>query len=206
MAKLRNPNEGPPGGFRYTEYRSGLQIKEPTLMDCAHKVVEHRKHRGWGPIDVQTVRAEVERQICSRLGAQHCVSEGPDDKWKPINDMMLNFRLSSIMAASKAALEWLSSGLGMSSMEENQRRRALCSNCTLNQPATGCKCSVLYRMIDNAVPAERRFEDLHICGACGCSLKAKCAAPDNVIIASEKGRDLTYPHHCWVPDALKRNE
>ena len=202
MATLRNPNEAPPGEFQYTEYRTGLRFKEHTLVDCISKVIEHRRHRGLMPQDYLTVRAEIERQICARLGNDHCKSEGPDDTWKPVNDLTLTIRLSDIMAASRALLEWLSSGLGTASMVETQSRRAICSRCSLKKPATGCKCDILFKMIAAAVPKERQFEDLHICGACGCSLKAKCSAPANVIAASEKGRNLTYPTQCWVPSAI----
>lgn len=202
MARLNNPNEAPPGNFQFTEYRSGLRITENTLMDCVQKVIDHRKHRGWGPLDRNEVRAEVERQICGRLGSVHCKPEGPDDPWKPVNDLTLTIRLSDIMAASKALLEWLSSGMRAAPMEETQRRRAICATCSLNKPATGCKCDLLYKAIAASVPKERQFEDLHICGACGCSLKAKCSAPPNVIAASEKVRSLTYPTHCWVPSVI----
>lgn len=202
MAKLRNPNEAPPGEFQFVEYRTGLRIKEHTLMDCVQKVIEHRKHRGLMPQDQLTVRAEIERQICGRLGEQHCRPEDENDTWKPVNDLTLTIRLSDIMAASRALLEWLASGFGAAPMEETQSRRAICAQCPLNKPATGCKCDILYKMISASVPKDRQFEDLHICGACGCSLKAKCSAPANVIAASEKGRDLTYPTACWVPSVI----
>lgn len=202
MAKLRNPNEAPPGEFQFVEYRTGLRIKEHTLMDCVQKVIEHRKHRGLMPQDQITVRAEIERQICVRLGTQHCRSEDENDTWRPVNDLTLTIRLSDIMAASRALLEWLASGFGAAPMEETQSRRAICAKCPLNKPATGCKCDILYKMISASVPKDRQFEDLHICGACGCSLKAKCSAPANVIAASEKGRDLTYPTACWVPSVI----
>ena len=204
MPKLRNPTEAPPGDWVYHEVRSGLDIKANNIFELETKVSDHRMHRGWGPIDKQVIRAEIMRQICQRLSSAHCMPEGPDDPWKPVNDLTHGITLSQIMAASKAMLEWLSSGLGMAPIDEALKRREVCKTCPLNRPAHGCKCDVLYKMINAAVPDERRFADLEICGACGCSLKAKCSAPANVISASESGRDLTYPVGCWVPAVISQ--
>ena len=73
----------------------------------------------------------------------------------------------------------------------------------MNQPVQGCRCAPLYRMVDRAIPEDRRFGDLHVCGVCGCSLKAKCAVPASVVVASDEGRDLPYPVGCWVPSVLQ---
>lgn len=204
MGRLIYPNEGPPGGFRYTEYRSGATIEETNLWALVDKVIEHRKHRGWGPTDKLTVRAEVERQLCIKLDASKCKSEGPDDDWKPVDNLVHSFGLTQIMSASRAALEWLRSGMGMSSIEESDSRRKICTTCPLNLHAHGCKCDILYKTINAIVPADRQYPELNICGACGCSLKAKVASPSNVIVASENGKPNNYPSHCWVPALIKK--
>lgn len=196
--------EGPPGGFRYTEYRSGAVIEDHSLWGVVDKVIAHRKHRGWGPTDQVTVRAEVENQLCQRLNRTKCKPDGPDDPWKPVDDLVPSIGLTQIMSASRAALEWIKGGLGMSSIEDSDKRRAICARCPMNQNAHGCKCDILYKTINAIVPPDRQFPELHICGACGCSLKAKVASPDSVIVASEKGKSTKYPANCWVPALLEK--
>ena len=206
MAKLKNPNETPPGGFEFKEHRTGLMVKGNNIFELETNVSTHRQYRGIGPTDKQTIRAEVMRQICKRLGSAHCIPESKYDPWKPVEDLTLSIGLSQVMAASRAMLEWISSGFGMASMEETQARREICAVCPLNRHAHGCKCDMLYKMINSAVPKERQFADLNICGACGCSLKAKCSAPANVIIASEQGKNTVYANECWVPALLSNGK
>ena len=204
MARLKDPNTAPPGGFSYRENRSGLTLTGTSLQDLTARLIDHRRYRGWWPQDAAEVSLEIQRQLCRRLGSAQCKSEGPDDPWKPVDDLTLNLGLSHVLAASRAFLEWLSSGFGTATMEETLRRRSVCLECPLNRPAAGCKCDVLYKAIAAAVPTDRQFGDAHICGACGCSLKAKLSAPAAVIAASEKGRNLQYPAECWVPDLLAK--
>ena len=145
----------------------------------------------------------MQRQICSKLGARECVPEGPDDPWKPVHDLTRTASVTEILAFSRAALDWLMGGREIVPLEVNEARRKTCTACPMNQPVQGCRCAPLYRMVDRAIPEDRRFGDLHVCGVCGCSLKAKCAVPGSVVIASDEGRDLPYPVGCWVPSVLQ---
>lgn len=198
MATLKFPNMAPPRGWQYFEARSRLTIKDDNLYSLTQKVIDHRKHKGWGPVDTKTVRLEIERQICQRLGTDLCIPESANDSWKPTSDISTSIGLEQVMAFSRAAFEWLKSGGDMVSLEENERRRAICAECPLNQPMNGCKCAPFYKILSNIIPDNRRHSDLHICGICGCSLQAKCASPVNVIKQSDKGRDLSYPTQCWI--------
>ena len=202
MATLRHPNDVPPCGWQYLEPRTRLKITGDNLSDLVSKVALHRKHNGFDAA-LDKARMDVQRQICSKLGKRECLSEGPGDPWKPVHDLTRTASISEIMAFSRAALDWLMGGRGIVSLEVNEGRRQACVACPMNQPVQGCRCAPLYRMIDRAIPEERRFGDLHVCGVCGCSLKAKCAVPDSVVAASDKGRDLPYPVGCWVPSVLQ---
>jgi len=179
-------------------------MEDTSLWGVVDKVIEHRKHRGWSPTDKVSVRVEVERQLCVRLDSSKCKPEGPEDDWKPVDNLAHSFGLSQIMSGSRAALEWIKGGFGMSSIADSDARRAICVTCPLNLHAHGCKCDILYKTINAIVPADRQYPELNICGACGCSLKAKVASPDSVIVASELGKSTTYPSHCWVPAILKK--
>ncbi len=198
MATLRTPRTAPPGGFFYFQKETRLRIKADNLDELVGRVIEHRQQNRLEPTDRISVSLGIQQQICARLGKSHCRREGPDDPWVPRAEGETLLTLQSVMAASRAAFEWLGGGMKLVDMEENHRRHEICADCPLNQPMTGCRCSVLFAMIAKVVPENRRFGDLHVCHACGCSLAAKCAAPLNVLRASEEGRNVSYPAWCWM--------
>lgn len=201
MALLKIQNTTPPGGWKFYEPATGLTIVAGNLHDLVAKVIEHREHKGVRPTDRATVVLEVQRYMCGALSTAECRSEGPSDPWVPVpSDRYIT--LADVMAASRAAMQYIV-GLGrLEPMEENQRRRRICVTCPLNQPMSGCRCGPLYRAIAAVVPSERGFADLHVCGVCHCSLRVKCAVPADVIRASDRGRGLKYPGHCWVNEVL----
>lgn len=200
MARLRHPNSAPPGNWTYRQKETGCVITSDNLMGLVLKVRQHRAYKGLGPTDVPTVRMEIEQQICTRLNEEHCIPE-PGDGWVPVRDSA-HIRLSDILAFSKTMLEWFSKGLALVPMKEAERRRKICVDCPLNRQPSGCKCGALYRMIAATVPKERQFEDVHVCGVCQCSLKAKVNLPMEVIETGTKGRNLQFPVHCWQHKAL----
>ena len=202
MSKLRHPSDVPPCGWQYLEPRTRLTLKGDNLADLVSHVHTHRQHNGF-PDSLEQARLDVQRQICSKLGTRECVPEGPDDPWKPVHDLTRTASVTEILAFSRAALDWLMGGREIVPLEVNEARRKTCAACPMNQPVQGCRCAPLYRMVDRAIPEDRRFGDLHVCGVCGCSLKAKCAVPASVVAASDEGRDLPYPVGCWVPSVLQ---
>ena len=70
--------------------------------------------------------------------------------------------------------------------------------CKFNRAPHACACTPLWKFIASVIPAERKRDNLHICGICGCALSAKTQMPDEVIRASDKGRNLNYPGYCWA--------
>lgn len=193
MATLKYPATAPPGGFIYLQAETKLRLDGDSLHALIAKVISHRRYKGLKPDDEPTVRLEVQRQICTRLGRNDCTAEEMDS-WVPQPNNP-RFTLSDILAFSRTMLELIKSGKGLVNIHEAERRRAICVGCPLNQRATGCKCGILYKMIDAMIPRERRFADLHICGVCHCSNAAKVNVPLAAIRAD--GRKLDFPVHCW---------
>ena len=77
----------------------------------------------------------------------------------------------------------------------------MCRNCPLNQPAQGCACALLYKMIAEVVPAGRKLEGLHICRVCKCTLQVKVNLLAEHIAASNAGRNFNWPAgECWQRD------
>ncbi len=200
MALLKTPNTSPPGGFKYVQSETKLTIVGDSLQDLTAKVVSHRKYKGLKPDDTHTVGHEIQRQICTRLGNGECKPEAAD-VWVPVKTTK-RFSLSDILAFSKAMIEFAKSGASMAPMDEAQRRRKICADCPINQRAVGCKCSLFYKAVDAALPKERRFHDMHICGICNCSNAVKVNMPVSVLLT--ESRDLSFPVHCWLPEILAK--
>ena len=206
MALLKFPNDQPAGGWQFIQADTALRLTSDSLTALADLVVAHRKHKGLTPTDKASVLLEIQRKICTRLTTKECRSEGPSDPWHPLQSLTETITLSAVLNASRAFFTWLTSGKPMVDITENERRRQICITCPLNDVMSGCRCSVFYKAIAAAVPQERQYADLHVCLACKCSLKAKCATPAELIALTEKGRGIQYPVHCWVPGTVKQIE
>lgn len=207
MAKLTQKNTVPPGGFYYLQPESRLRIDGESLGDLLRQVILHRQHKGFEPRDPDTVQAEIERQICGRLGREQCRPEGRDDDWVPVSADSDVMSLDKIRSFSSAAWEWLKSGGKLVDMAEAERRRAICAACPANAD-TGRDCfnCSLGKLIRLAVPADRRFQDLRVCSYCGCDLRSKVNVPDSVIVVSDQGRGIAYPKHCWQREILASHQ
>lgn len=198
MARMKFKNQVPPRGWFYVQAESKLRMEGESLEDLARVVVSHRIFKKLPRATIEEAKLDIERQVCTRLTARECSSEGLDDEWKPIDDNP-NITMSAVIGASKAALEFVASGAALVPEAERARRAEICLGCAANNFIRGCRCSIFYKMIDKMVPMERRDPGLGVCGVCACSLQAKTNLPANVIIAGDAGRHLQYPAHCWIP-------
>ncbi len=199
MALLKSRRTTPPGQWTYRQAETEFTIKaenEDALIDL---VIAHRAYRNLPMGDRESVRKEIERQICTRLGHGECKPESKNDPWVPQDGSKKVVTMSTVLAFSKAAFAFVSSGFELAPMEEVKRRAEICRACPLNQPMTGCSCNVFYRAIDAAVSAERRLPGLHVCKACDCSLVAKVNLTESQVVASNEGRKITWPDgvNCW---------
>ncbi len=204
MAVLKSRRDSPPGEWKYFQRETEYEMKGENESDIVNLVVAHRRYRNLHPQDPEAVRLDIHRQICSKLGTQECQKEGPDDKWKPINPERIRFTASMIMSFSAAALEFVKGGLKLVPVEESLRRAAICQGCPMNQPMTGCNCNNFHKIVASMVPADRTIPYVGVCYACGCDLKSKVNLTDEVIIESNKGRDIEYPDFCWQRAILEK--
>lgn len=192
-ATLRFPHTAPPGGYQYFQSETRYRIKGFTTMeDTAWSVVAHRQYRNLPRASYQEAIEDVHSQLCERLGSEHC--RGAED----CTDFSQNLSGEQIISFSKAFIKHVANGCEFVDIEEAKRRAEICRGCHMNMPKEGCtSCGPLVSFIELAIPAERRFDDLEMCAACGCSLKAKVNATNDVIEAGNKGRNLRMPAHCW---------
>jgi len=161
-------------------------------------VVAHRTYKGLLGADEPSAKADIGAQICLRLGYVECRPDGPDDRWQPQDGSKPVLTMSGVLAFSRAALEFVKSGMKLVPFEEAQRRAKICEGCFQNRAMTGCACGNYHAIVAAAVPESRKIESLKVCWACGCDLKSKVNLEESVILASNKGRrDLNFPDFCW---------
>lgn len=67
MPFLKDTRTAPPGGWRYTQPETGLEMRENSLGELVATVIRHRSYKGISPLGADEVSAEIQRQLCSNL-------------------------------------------------------------------------------------------------------------------------------------------
>jgi len=206
MALLKSKRDTPPGGWKFLQKETDFTVTGENEEQLIGLVVAHRQYRNLQPQDRESVRLDIERQICTRLGNLECKAEGKDDAWVPQNPVRHVITMSMMLGFSKAALAFVASGGKLATIEEAQRRANICKDCPLNQPMVGCSCGTFLKTIEASVPKERRFMPDRFCAACSCSLSAKVNLTEDQVVYSNEGRkDIKWPEGvgCWQAGIMK---
>lgn len=198
MALLRMPRTTPPGGFTYTQPETRTRLSsDDSLNELAKLMAEHRQYKGLLRTAVEECEIDAQRQICAGMPPGICSAESGEN-YEPIEDLTrTGLTFEKIEAFSAAVFKWVRDGAGFVDQEEAERRAKICQGCPFNKNPGGCSCSPLWAFINQLLPARRKIDNLFVCAVCGCSLQAAVLAPMVVLEAADKGRDLTYPGHCW---------
>ncbi len=204
MPILKMPNLTPPGGWRYFQPETRLWFNgdDQGAEDMFDKISSHRQYRKLQRASLGEVKEDVHNQICERLGPEHCrgIAEGT---FYLKQNYATNMSLSTVMAGSKALMDFLIHGVDQVPIEQVKQRASVCLSCHLNTPMTGCKsCSSLGKTISKILPGERQSSQLNACAACGCALQLKVNSTIETIKNADSGRNITYPDHCWVKKEL----
>lgn len=197
MARLVDIRTGPPGGWRYVQPETGAELFAFSFPELLERVIDHRRYKKVGTLDPNELAAEVERQICSGLEPRFCLAE-PGEDFRPIPDHPGGLTVSKVTSASIAFVAFVKGEAAIVEKAESEARAATCRGCRFNRNPDGCgACSALFALLGVAIPKGRAEPGLKACGACGCDLKLKVLMPAAVIEASNKGRGVEYPEHCW---------
>lgn len=196
MALLKAQRTTPPDGFVYVQPETGVRIERDTLGELEDSVIAHRQYKGIEPTDRASVTLDIQRQICSHQFPGVCRPE-EGESYEPIKDITRATTPQKVMSLTAAGFEFIKSGGKIVDKAESACRAAICRGCALNRSTT-CVCTVAFKVADALIPEGRREDGMLICGVCGCLNSVKVLMPAGVIQASEKGRDLTYPAHCWI--------
>jgi transcriptional antiterminator Rof (Rho-off) len=200
MAKLKKRNQTPPGGWKFKN-STGFWLEGRTLESLVANVILHRKRNDKSAeLNPQLVEEEVVEQICSTLDSTWC-----KEIVVQYQDQTKTLKLDKITSIARAALSLIKDS-ELVDHEELTRRQAICNRCFLNKPAQGCACATVYKMVDKAIPENRRDEGLQVCGACGCMINAKIQLKPNAVKEANKGKDYKYPSFCWQNDLPKEKK
>ncbi len=206
MALLKSRRTTPPGGWIYLQFETQATIKGENEDQLVNLVVAHRKYKGLEPTDAEEVRKEIERQICVKLSRGDCKSEGQEDPWVPADNGRPVITMTQVLAFSRAAFEFLKSGMKLVPREVAEARAEICKGCPENREMTGCSCGIYHKVIASSIPEDRKISGVYVCWRCGCDLISKVNLEDSVIIASNKGQKIEYPSFCWQRRILEAQE
>ena len=197
IVKVADISVVPPGGWRYRQTETGLELKAATLGLLVDLV---SSHRAANKLPAGNPRAEIQVYVCAQLpvGSEDCVGEleGSDHD----NDIALkrDFTMDDVKRFLVAAKEALGRK-GLVGQEEADRRAGICAACPMNQTVGGCwTCRGLaewiFRLIGTRVTAHA--SRLKQCGSCGCNIKAKVWLPLDV--ARKVSEGYQFPSWCWI--------
>lgn len=196
MATLRHHSITPPGGWRYVQPETGVRFASDNFRSLCEDVAKHRAYKAL-PLD--TIAADIERQLCTALDLEWC-RPAPGETHRPVRDLTYELTPALALNAMRAVTQFLKDGATPVPREEAERRAALCRGCPFNQPAKFCACSSVYTAVESLIPRDRRPTGLAVCTACGCSLAAKVNLPASAIAASLPA-ELVLPGWCWQGEA-----
>jgi len=196
MAKIKNFNLVPPGGWRFVERTTGVRFTKDNWSDLLRAVTEHRKYKG---LPTETVSDEIQEQLCSGLSTEFC-QPADGENYQPVNDLTQQLTTEMAISANAALTATIKRAVEgqdvWNSPEESAARAAVCRTCPFNKPTKNCSCHMVYRLINMMIPASRTHDGLGVCMACGCSLQAKVNLPMEVVQASQNP-STSFPEWCW---------
>lgn len=195
--KLINPEEVPPGGFRYRQAETGMLITASSWRELVRNVIAHRRANSL-PVGLM-IEQEIVDQLCSVLPAGVCCQD-----IGTVN-VVRSLSFADVKRATYTLFDWWTKdGLDRVTHEEASERVRVCAGCPYNQRVQGCgscAASAVRDAIVKVVGKSVKVEGDHLieaCAICGCSLKALIWLPTSTINRHEDPEMLSkLPAHCW---------
>jgi hypothetical protein len=183
----------PPGGWKYLQEQSGLEIFGGDYYDLREKVRQHRLINRYvtGP----ELDSEIQSQICSKLPADARATFCRDCQWTATTRSLA---LGDIRHFLKVAKSWAVKPSFVSQAEAN-RRAEICAGCPKNLPIAGCRsCQNLVKWTLQLIGHKSTpfDEKLGGCEVCGCGNQAQVHLPQEVL-AKGITPEMDFPLWCW---------
>jgi len=186
MLEPVNKNETPPGGYKYTDPRTGMKFDDNSIFGIYPRV-----SRAWFANDIEfpdNWKAVIDHEICEQNPQMESREIG-------VPERVLTFQDVERFASS--VKKWLEKGAQFVSSEEAERRAAICAKCQFNKPLRmcfGCTKTLTWVAERAGWPQTSRDSELQGCVICGCVLKLKCQLP---LEAIDNAGIENWPSHCW---------
>ena len=195
LKRIKDKGEVPCGGlFKYRQPESGMTLTASSWNGLLEKVRQHRCANGYDiPI---TFEADVEEGLCSLL---------PDACKEEERAQVVPSRVTLPQVLRFTALigESLLKGSPRVSIEEANRRAAICAPCRDNVKAEGCSgCSSgsVDKLVMRLVGKQTTKQDkqLQSCRHCGCLNRAQIWFPLDLLQRHTPDRvRAALPQPCW---------
>jgi hypothetical protein len=204
MALIRSFRDVPPGGWRYIQPETAVVFTSDNFDDLVRQI---RPHREYKHLPTDTIELDVQRQLCLQLSPTECKAEAGED-YNPIADQTRSLTTAKAVSFTKAVVGVLAEiAAGRSALcdrAEAATRADTCRRCPFNRSVALCSCSAVYKAVEASIPKDRRFPDIGVCAACGCSLQAKVNLPLSVV-TDTNSPGVVFPTWCWQRPAPPLN-
>lgn len=181
----------PPGGWKYIQAETGMEIRGGDYYDLREKVRRHRQ------LNRLVTGPELDDQIQSQI----CEHMDPAARASWCRDKEIKIDPSAAKQIDFNDVKHFLSTLGnlkkFVPQAEAQRRAEICAACPQNIPIAGCtSCRNLVGLVFKVIGQRKTPFDhlLRGCGVCGCSLTASVHIP---LEAFPTQPHYEYPKWCW---------
>lgn len=196
MRHLIKLTECPPEGYTYTHAETGHVTKAVDPWTWLEKAKEHRRANNL-PVP-SNLFEQMQEQLCRRLTPEVCTYSESDPQWI---DTRMNW--GDVIDASRIYMEWRKQGKPFVSLDEAERRAAICAGCYLNVRVDGCGglCREAIKIITETNGERKTSYDSKLlnCAVCKCSGASQVHFPLDLLEKSDsESRQSQYPvEFCW---------
>jgi len=205
--RLQSTSVVPPGGWEYREPRiKGPAFRAGDYLGLVQKVIACRRANNFERQGEEEVKADIEQQICQRVGHNWC------DHMKA-GQWGFSISFDRIRSGTAALLSWAKvSFTGQDPYVDSQTaadRAAACSKCWANKRIAGCYgCGLADQIREMLVDAkggrQTPFDqELEACLVCGCANQAQVWLKPEILSAgmTERQRECYKDiGGCWKAD------
>ena len=185
MLEPVNKNETPPGGYKYLDPRTGIQLNDNSIFGIYPRV-----SRAWFANDIEfpdNWKAVVDHEICL---------QNPQMESREIGTPDYHITIQDIERFGSSVKNWVAGGMKFVSLEEAEGRAAICVSCHENKPMNVCLgCHGALKWMSERVgwPQTKLDGQLQGCRRCRCLLRLKVQMP----LGTLDNTGIEYPSHCW---------
>lgn len=218
---LKNRQQTIPGGFDWTEPKTGWSYRSDIFTTTRDAIIQHRLANPQHGLrtDDEHVEFEMEQRYTAKLramrGGEQWLAPTPEDASPPVfrtprsrGEPAAGGKVENASQGIGVMVDWLGSGLRPVESELASKRAKICSECPLNidgdfwQRMEGMAAQAVKLLVKakNNMKLNTPSDDaLKSCGACDCWLATKVWVPLPHILAHTKKETMAkLDKNCWI--------